>query len=598
MILLTLHFDVQKSIHSSDLISRNAREWEELYGNNKQVNFTDDFYQASNLVKGTTDHVVDEVVLSDDGQTLAVKGNDNLGNNLYAIYKQNDLRNQWKYEEALKQPLDGQTIPGNNIALSGNAAGIAVAGLSCNSLPTFEPTAGAICYVFGDRNVGDVRVDSFGTSVALNHDSTVFAVGTSQGRINVYDAAAALLKGTLDDSSLIGGSTISIPGSEGQFYTIVKVAGNKMTPTVVVGGNFNRILVYRYEGSTGWRALGNGIISDKSSLSSGGFTDLDGIYFDVSKDGDVIAVRGRLEKNSVKVYEWKSGEWVRRGQDLVADGDDDYASFSLSGDGKVIAIGSYNRGSQTGNSRPGVVMLYEYVNNSWKPYSFPVVGISGLDDEVNFGRSVSLSGNGKVLAVAAPAYSNVADLQKGYVSIFRVGDAFPSAAPSVAPSEKPKTQEPSLSSMPSSDPATPPSGNPTETPSHSPTISFRPTLSPTISFPPTPAPTAAPTPSTCEHNCHCKGGSECDLSECKYDCNCEEGFCNMQKCEYDCRCKGGNCNMNRCGSNCQCEMRGCQMDNCIYNTRCVARATSGTLRKSGTLVISTMSLVLMVLSMI
>ena len=602
MTLPLLHFEIQNSIHSSDFVSRNAREWEELFGN-KQVNFTDDFYQAANIIKGTTDHVVDEVVLSHDGQTLAVKGNDSLGNNLYAIYKPDNFRNIWKYDEAPMKPLSGQTIPGNNIALSANGAGIAVAGLSCNpTKPALEPQAGSICHEFGDRIVGDVSVNTFGTSVALNHDSTVLAVGSSQGKVYVYDATAAQIKGNLDDSSLIG-NTINISGSDGQFFNIVKVAGNKMTPTVVVGGDINEIKVFRYEASTGWRVLGSGIESNRSNLSGGGLTELDGIHFDVSKDGDVIAVRVGASKSVVKVYEWKSGAWAQRGQNLRADGDDDYASISLSGDGNIIAVGSYNKGTQSGNSRPGVVRLYEYVNNSWRSYSFPVGGIPGLDDEVNFGRSVSLSGDGKVLAVAAPAYSNIVDKQKGYVSVFSVGDAFPSESPSDAPSEKPSTptsNAPSSTSMPSSNPATPPSDNPTETPSHSPTISFRPTPSPTISFRPTPSPTPAPTPSTCKQNCHCKEGSECDLSECRYDCNCEGGFCNMQKCEYDCRCKGGNCNMNRCGSNCQCEMRGCQMDNCIYNTRCVARTTttSGSVRRSGTLVIATVSLLSTVLAMV
>ncbi len=574
------------------MIERNAREWEEIYPST--IQFTDDLYKEYNEIKNTTDYVDGEVVLSRDGSTVAVKGTDESGNNFYAVYESDTDRSQWLYVFPIDQ-TNRQTIPGSSISLSKDGRGTAVGGLQCN--PDLEVTAGVICYDFDTRqgpnfdpnnDVGEDWGDSFGTSVSLNDEATLLAVGSSRGRVYVYNAATITLLGKLDEARI--GNYIDVgnrPGST--FGEIVKVVGTKAQPTVFVGGTGDKIAAYTYSTDNGtWRKRGNDI------QGVGG-----GAAFDVADNGIVAAIRS--QDRFVRVYEYVrnqdgSADWEQRGQDIDA-GTGRLASLSISGDGNILAVGSYNGDGATA-TRSGFVNMYEFVGNNWERYSVNIeetTPVAGVD----FGRSVSLSEDGRILAVSAPAFSSTVVKRKGYVAIFEVGDPFPSVAPMKLPTSiptSPPSSEPSRSNKPSSKPVTPPSAIPTITVSEYPTFSVAPSVSPTRSRPPTLLPTPFPTASTCLKNCVCKEGSECDMSECRYNCSCEGGFCDMRKCEYDCRCKGGNCNMNRCGSNCQCEMRGCQMDNCIYNSNCVkesyGKQTNGSSGRNVSLRVSILGLVL------
>ncbi len=495
-----------------------------------------------------------------------MKGTNTDGGSFFAIYGSDDIRSQWTYQFPI-DPLNGQTIPGNSISLSKNGGGTAVGGFQCN--PTLEYKDGVICYDFGTQrgpiNVsGDDWGDSFGTSVSLNNDSTVLAVGSRRGRVYVYVANTIILTGNLSQSRI--GNIIEVGSQDSTFGELVKVVGTPTSATVVVGGRGGKISAYRYSANTNWRKIGGNLPSD-----------VDEPMFEVSENGNIIAMKYR--DSIVRVYEYivdadGSSSWVQRGQNIFAESGK-FASLSLSSNGNIVAVGSYN-GDANSAAGPGVVKIYEYVSNDWQPYSL-VIEDFRLEGDVDFGRRVSLSSDGKVLAVAAPAYSSTLDKTKGYAAVFEVGDPFPSAAPIKEPSSspsRPPTGQPTISPQPTRSPVPPPSALPSKSPTDLPTISAKPSFSPTKSRPPTFKPSPVPTPSTCTHDCDCKEGSECDLSECRYNCNCKGGFCDMRKCEYDCRCKGGNCNMNRCGSNCQCEMRGCQMDNCIYNSRCVASRTT------------------------
>lgn len=440
---------------------------------------------------------------------------------------------------------------------------------------------------------------SWGRSVSVSHDGVLVAVGSSEGKVFVYKVTSLILDGMAKNAMY--GDPIDVSGVTSTSGQIVKMAGNEANPTVVVGGKGDKISVYDYiSDSNSWIKVGGDI-----NVNGNGET------FDVSHHGNIVAVgRGN---NKVRVYELTDVEgekvWKRRGRQLQA-GINGYASISLSDDGNILAIGSYS-GDKTPRD-PGYVELFEFAYDDWIGYSFVVKGNPALEDKVDFAKSVSISGDGKILAVAAPAYMTW-DTASSYAMVYEVGNSFPSSSPSSQPTSDPSKHpsslpsmapivqpsmtpsvsqlpslnptaspslSPSVSQLPSLSPSDNPSLLPSTSPSVSPSISAQPSQSPSISQLPSFSPSYFPTSSTCLGNCDCKTGSHCDMSECLFNCNCIGGYCDMSNCKKDCRCKGGNCNMNRCEGNCQCEMRGCQMDNCIYNSQCRGgRSSGGTTRK-------------------
>ncbi len=541
--------------------SRSLRIWQPKF---YAIDFKDAPYQYFNE-NGLSDYVSDEVVLSRDGNRLAVKGSNKNADNFYALYSAGEPfgKNEWVYYERPGN-LPPQNIPGQSISFSYDTNSIAIGYSRCDS--SVEYTTGLVCIQVNDRrgpnyNVvtnADEHGFTWGKSVSLSEDGAFMAVGTSEGVVYVYNTFALLLTNDLALARM--GNPIIVGDSErvdSNIGEIVKMTGDQSNPTVVIGGKGDQVMVYRFNSKTNiWSKLG-------SDIPTGGSGDI----FDVSHQGYIVAVAYR--ETAVHVYHRKTSsdgntEWVRHGQDIMIDIKKSL-SLSISDNGKILAVGAYGGGT------PGKVEVFEFVNHQWDKMSSKVEGKVDKDADVDFGRSVSLSGDGFTLAVGAPARAGVgiAKRSKGYAMVFELGDPFPSTMPSENPYPSVSPSQPSeLFNIDAS---------------NTPSMSPKPSTQPSISTQPSFVPTSPPTPSTCLFNCNCKDGMSCDLSQCESNCNCEEGNCNMQSCKFDCRCEGGNCDMRRCGSNCQCPKRGCHMDYCVYHGGCVnldAKLSSSNIRSA------------------
>jgi len=99
-----------------------------------------------------------------------------------------------------------------------------------------------------------------------------------------------------------------------------------------------------------------------------------------------------------------SQPWTKVGQDITTDTSDATYStnsyISLSSDGKIMAVGSYN----TQGSVQGSVQVYKYNNNNntWQTYGNAIVDPSGSQN----GWSVSLSDDGTIVAIGSPNIEN------------------------------------------------------------------------------------------------------------------------------------------------------------------------------------------------
>ena len=146
-----------------------------------------------------------------------------------------------------------------------------------------------------------------------------------------------------------------------------------------------------------WKQLGNDINGEWTKIWSGCSVSL-------SADGQVVAIGAKHSRGDnsyhagrVRVYHRMGDTWEQRGADINGEVPEGYtgSSLSLSADGRVVAIGS------PFENNSGSVRVYHWDGDFWQQRG---AGISG---ERYTGWSVSLSANGQVVAIGGCSNNNV-----------------------------------------------------------------------------------------------------------------------------------------------------------------------------------------------
>ena len=91
--------------------------------------------------------------------------------------------------------------------------------------------------------------------------------------------------------------------------------------------------------------------------------------------------------------------WFQLGADINGEAANDWSGYSvnLSSDGRTIAIGAINNDGNGSNS--GHVRVFQYIGTSWVQLGADINGEAAND---KYGNSVSLSSNGRTIAIGAP----------------------------------------------------------------------------------------------------------------------------------------------------------------------------------------------------
>jgi hypothetical protein len=161
-----------------------------------------------------------------------------------------------------------------------------------------------------------------------------------------------------------------------------------------------------YENINGNWVLKGNVINGDSTVNSFGQV------VQISADGTVIAACGLLSKNGffsqTKVYVFNNNQWIQVGQTIEGDSIDSSSniislSLSLSSNGKIIAIGS-NRGY-------GKVVTYKNISGTWYKIGQAIPGNETIQA---FGISISLNANGTILAIGAYNIARIYEYQNGY----------------------------------------------------------------------------------------------------------------------------------------------------------------------------------------
>ena len=202
------------------------------------------------------------------------------------------------------------------------------------------------------------------------------------------------------------GSAVAI-SSDG-LTTIIGAINND-----AIGSNSGHARVYNYNG-TDWIQLGNDIDGEAALDNFGGAVS-------ISDDRLTVAIGAKnndgtgINAGHVQVYNFDGTNWVQLGADIDGEAANDQSgtSVSLNSDGSIVAIGSPK--STGAGSSVGHVEIYQFDGTNWIQQGLDIDGAipSGL-----FGTSVSLSNNGNIVAIGA-IHTAGGSGTEGYTGIFQ-----------------------------------------------------------------------------------------------------------------------------------------------------------------------------------
>ena len=256
----------------------------------------------------------------------------------------------------------------------------------------------------GSDLLGSVPGESFGYSLDLTSAGNVLAVGAASGgaaRIFEWDGSEWNQRGPeLTGEQGAGfGSAVSLSES-GDLVAISSPSDG------TIGRRAGKVQVYQWNGSI-WTQMGNDIYGSHTEDVFGASVSLSGdaSSFIAGAVGDHGPLSTGLGTRSgyARVYEWDGAAWVKRGEDLEGDnsGDRFGAAVDLSMDGSVVSIGAPENDDSDHNA--GHVKVLEWNGTDWIQRGASIEGVGSAD---YLGISVALSSSGDAVVIGSPLNDN------------------------------------------------------------------------------------------------------------------------------------------------------------------------------------------------
>jgi hypothetical protein len=272
----------------------------------------------------------------------------------------------------------------------------------------------------GQNISGEASGDQSGGAVSLSSDGSIVAIGATSNDGNGSDSGhVRVYKDINGNWEQIGqdingresgdgvGKSVSI-SNDGNIVAIGATDNSN-------GGNgYHSGYVRIYQNINGsWDQIGQDI-NGEAQFDNSGFS------LRLSSDGGMVAVGavGNSGNGSVsghvRIYQNINGSWEQIGQDIDGEssGDGSGYSLSLSSDGSIVVIGAISNAENGLDS--GQVRVYQNINGNWEQIG---QDLNGAEDE-QLGRSVSLSGDGSIIAIGAATASTVNGTYSGYVKVY------------------------------------------------------------------------------------------------------------------------------------------------------------------------------------
>jgi len=358
--------------------------------------------------EGINDNSGCSVSLSADGSTVAIgaKNNDGNGSNSGHVRVFSYSGSTWTQ---LGSDIDGEAAydaSGTAVSISSNGTVVAIGansndgnGTDAGHVRVFQYSSGTWTQVGADID-GEAANDFSGWSVSLSSDASTVAIGaygndgngTDAGHVRIYKNISGTW--TQVDTDIDGEAA----GDNSGWSVSLSSDGS----TVAIGAPDNddngtkagHVRVYNIESSV--------VHTTDTITSCGPYTWIDGVTYTTSNytaTDTLVSTSGcdSIVSLHLTIPNALLGNWTQQGADIDGISSYNYSgrSVSLSGDGSILAIGE--PGPQ-GNVHTNQVRVFNYINYSWTQIGDTILGEALTD---NSGWSVSLSEDGKTLAIGA-----------------------------------------------------------------------------------------------------------------------------------------------------------------------------------------------------
>lgn len=314
------------------------------------------------------------VNLSADGSTLAIgyPGNSNNGFSAGKVSIYKFISNEWVQIGSSLYGDTVYDRFGRSMELSSDGATIAIGAPANQSTPTSPGYAKVYSLdqgnwlQVGSTLVGDSVGDRFGEAISLSDDGQMLAIGASTNNyISTFSGQTKVFK--LEQGNWNqAGSTLYGSNYHDLFGTSVSI--NADGSILAVGatsndnGNFlGHTKIYEYVAGN-WSQIGSTIYGSTNSEYSSK-------YISLSSDGSTIAISAYLydgafgsgyDCGTVRVYKNEFGVWNQIGPNIDGEeGGDQSGTVSLSADGSKVAIGARYH-NVNGSSNVGHVRVFKF----------------------------------------------------------------------------------------------------------------------------------------------------------------------------------------------------------------------------------------------
>lgn len=277
----------------------------------------------------------------------------------------------------------------------------------------YENQGGTWVQIGQDINAEGVG-DFFGKSVSLNDAGNILAIGAT------FNDNLAMNSGSVSVYENQGGMWVQVGdtfyGEDINYQLGTSVSLNFDGNIVAIGARENNnegyVRVFENQGES-WVQIGDDIDGEANG-------DQFGASISLNANGNIIAIGAfsndgnGLNSGHVRIYENQGGSWVKIGDDIDGEAALDFSGFSvdLNSVGDIVAIGALT----INNSFTGATRIYKNQGGSWVQIGDDIDGVSTGD---YFGNSVSLSSAGDIVAVGAP--TNTQDgISTSYVKVFSI----------------------------------------------------------------------------------------------------------------------------------------------------------------------------------
>lgn len=266
---------------------------------------------------------------------------------------------------------------------------------------------------------GATSAEQFGQTVSMSSDGQTVAIGAPTNSTNGANAGQVRVYEWQDSMWVQKGITLNgtDAGNQAGYAVSLSADGHTLamgapysSGNIGFETNTGKVRVFEWNG-TDWVQKGSNIYGNELYEESGRAVSLsaDGNWVAIgSPETDAYTTSGyATSAGKVRIFKWNGSDWEQKGSSIYGDAEFDRLGMtvSLSTDGHTVAMGApYNDGN---GLDAGQIRVYDWDGNDWVQKGSDLPGDSTFK---RAGHAVSLSADGNLLAVGAPASTNYSGL--------------------------------------------------------------------------------------------------------------------------------------------------------------------------------------------